>query len=253
MKLATIQTLNALNSNFYKKVGVEFDRTRQQYWEGWDNLQPNLENLAKVKGSLSVLDLACGNGRFGRFLAEKLPNANIDYHAVDREPILLDFTKKVTDDFSLKSQINSVDIVQSLIDNNLLESLHTSYDVIVVFGLLHHIPSLELRNKLIHDLSKLISANGLLILSSWQFALLPRFSERFIDPSVVGMNANDFEKNDHILDWKRVDTAYRYCHFADETELRQLVSENTDLKIKSSFYADGKTHSLNCYLIAEKS
>ena len=252
MKIATITALNDLNKLFYETVGNEFDRTRQQYWEGWDTFLPTLKNLVNQKRSIKVLDVACGNSRFGRFLNESLPEAEINYTGLDREPQLIQLSEQALKATNLTYKLTEIDIVQNLIDNTFIEKLSENYDLIVIFGLLHHIPSKNLRDRLIANSNNKLNKNGLLILSSWQFAKLPRFSERFIDPKKLSIDPNELEPHDHILDWHRVHTAYRYCHFADEVELRELVEVNTNLKIKHSFYADGKNHQLNFYVVADK-
>lgn len=251
MNIKTIDALNNLNELFYQTVGNEFDRTRQQFWEGWDNLLPHIQNFSNDK-QIKVLDLACGNSRFGRFLDEKLNNQKISYVGIEREDQLLDLAQKALEPTKLKYTLQKVDIVARLLDNTLEQDLDNDYDIIVVFGLLHHIPSENLRQKLISILSSKLQKGGLFIISSWQFAKLPRFSERFIDPKVIHIDQTDLEKNDHILDWHRGHVAYRYCHHADENELQQLIINTHNLKIIDSFYADGKTHQLNCYAIAER-
>src|SRR5437773_46351 len=66
----TIQRLNEINRAFYNRVAQDFDETRQQAWPGWDTLLSYLN--APLNAPLSVLDVGCGNGRFGLFLAQRL-------------------------------------------------------------------------------------------------------------------------------------------------------------------------------------
>src|SRR5664279_1541814 len=80
----TIRTLNDLNRRFYETVAAAFDATRQTAWQGWDQLVPYL------KPPLTVLDVGCGNGRFGVFLADRLGKANLHYHGIDSSAILLE-------------------------------------------------------------------------------------------------------------------------------------------------------------------
>lgn len=250
MQVDVIKKLNNLNEQFYKKVGPEFDRTRQQYWKGWDTLIPLIKKKYR-QNELSVLDLACGNARFGRFLAEYFPDKNIQYHGIDREETLLNLSQSALQATHLQFTLEKQDIIQALLDKNLFSSKDT-YDIVMVFGLLHHVPSQALREELVKALEIVLKPQGILVITSWQFATLPRFSERFINPEVVDLHSEDLEKNDYILDWKRVETAYRYCHFANEAEVKNLIEANTKLQVIDSYYADGKTHSLNCYSIAEK-
>src|SRR4051812_3977149 len=83
MDEATIQRLNAINRAFYQTTASEFDATRGQSWPGWDRLIPHL------KTPLSVLDVGCGNGRFGLFLREQLTGP-LTYTGLDNNPALLE-------------------------------------------------------------------------------------------------------------------------------------------------------------------
>mgnify|MGYP000004235310 CR=1 FL=1 len=81
---ATIAQLNALNRDFYRVAGEDFDRTRGKPWPGWARLLPYLrldtvpdshegfQSNTPTGATLSVLDVGCGNGRFGAFLIEAL-------------------------------------------------------------------------------------------------------------------------------------------------------------------------------------
>ena len=71
-----------LNKKFYLKTQKYFNTSRQSPWPGWKKLLPHLQ----VR-NLQVLDLGCGNGRFGKFLAE---HRQIDYTGIDNNQYLLD-------------------------------------------------------------------------------------------------------------------------------------------------------------------
>ena len=71
--IATLRQLNALTSQFYERKAASFSATRQAPWRGWSRA---LDIIAQTDGTfgrhpLAVLDLACGNLRFERFLAER--------------------------------------------------------------------------------------------------------------------------------------------------------------------------------------
>ena len=65
MKQATILQLNDLNQHFYKVTAEEFSKTRSFYWKGWGELIEPLKEIGKNHPQLKVLDIGCGNGRFG--------------------------------------------------------------------------------------------------------------------------------------------------------------------------------------------
>ena len=74
----TVQSLNEINAQFYASIGKYFDETRQQYWQGWDQV---LDHTFPTPRPLSVLDIGCGNGRFSSFLANK--GYEIAYTGID--------------------------------------------------------------------------------------------------------------------------------------------------------------------------
>src|SRR5687768_7374258 len=92
MDITTIRHLNAINREFYRITGDEFDATRGQAWNGWGKIRtyimPPLRILPKDIPPLHVLDVGCGNGRFGVYLAGY--PGGLFYHGVDNSPLLLD-------------------------------------------------------------------------------------------------------------------------------------------------------------------
>jgi 2-polyprenyl-3-methyl-5-hydroxy-6-metoxy-1,4-benzoquinol methylase len=66
MQEGIVTQLNQLNTHFYQIVASDFDESRQYFWSGWDSCLPELHKLvSETGGKLQVLDLGCGNGRFG--------------------------------------------------------------------------------------------------------------------------------------------------------------------------------------------
>lgn len=71
---ATIRRLNAINREFYRITAEVFDQTRGQPWPGWEQVLAYIgaDAQKRVPTMLLVLDVGCGNGRFGVFLAKSL-------------------------------------------------------------------------------------------------------------------------------------------------------------------------------------
>src|SRR5689334_4959803 len=92
MDATTIARLNQINREFYRIAAEDFDETRGESWPGWERLLPYLRAPLSV-----VLDVGCGNGRFGMFLQENIVGAQIlaplqpmiVYHGVDSNTTLL--------------------------------------------------------------------------------------------------------------------------------------------------------------------
>lgn len=246
MNQQTIAKLNQLNKKFYQTVANDFSDARQYFWQGWDKLIPDIKGLNK---KISVLDLGCGNGRFALFLNKHFAD-QFKYIGIDNNKQLLDIAKRQLAN-QANIQILQVDLVKQLLNNTLFKQSDKLFDVIVAFGLIHHIPSFALRKQLIKNLERLLKKDGLLAMSFWQFTNDTRFKNRVVDSNLVGIDQKNLEKNDFILDWRKGQTAHRYCHFVDQEEAKKLLTE-TNLKIKQSFYADGKSGKLNWYLVLKK-
>ncbi|MFH2022261.1 MAG: class I SAM-dependent methyltransferase [Patescibacteria group bacterium] len=266
MKIATIKQLNQLSLDFYEKFAHEFAGAREYYWSGWQKLLsiinkhlPNQPNQI-----IRVMDVGCGHGRLASFFAENLPPKwQVQYTGLDNSQALLKLAKtriQSIERFKTTAQLKYFDLMTLLLDNQtpLIDDQQNSshqYDLICLFGIFHHVPSLKLRHLLIHQLLSQLSAHGLLIITFWDFANFDRFQKKIIDPHTVKINPQDLEANDYILDWQKGGTAYRYCHHTTQSEIEQLLntpSASTPFikaKIVDSFGADGREQTINRYLV----
>jgi SAM-dependent methyltransferase len=240
MDTATIARLNHINREFYRITAEDFDQTRGESWPGWQGLLPYL------KTPLSVLDVGCGNGRFGVFLQERtqpvvsLQNAII-YHGLDSNPTLLEHARTALDSLpGLKVSLEERDIVENPPDSG-------EHDLVVVFGVLHHIPGYAERQIFIKKLANRVKTGGLLAFACWRFYEYPRFWERIIPwPDDIAV-----EIGDYLLDWRRGTTALRYCHYVDDAEHAALVAAAGMTEILS-YRADGKMGDANRYSLLRK-
>lgn len=231
MDSATIERLNALNRAFYQITAAEFDQTRATPWPGWERLLPLLS------APLTVLDVACGNGRFGVFLFERL-GTNVTYHGLDSNPWLLDHARTAL-------AAHTVHLEQRDI---LSEPLPPGpYDLVVLFGMLHHIPGRERRLDFVRTLASRVAPQGLLVFTAWRFYEYERFRQRIVPwPS-------DFkvEPGDYLLEWRRGKRALRYCHYVDDEEHAALVAA-TGLCQLFTYRADGHRGDVNRYSILKR-
>jgi hypothetical protein len=134
---------------------------------------------------------------------------------------------------------------------------------VVAFGLLHHVPGLELRRQLLACLGRRVAPGGALAVSFWCFGELERFrrrrvpwselgpkSSRTVNPTPVAgcLATEDFlEDGDWLLRWGDGE-ALRYCHAASSSEIDSLAGA-PGLPLCDDFRADGAGGTLNRYLI----
>ena len=249
MQTSTILKLSLLNKQFYNDVAEDFSQSRNSFWQGWENLIPHISST--TRNTLSVLDVGCGNGRFGQFLSLKFPDLPMKYTGLDNSTALLKYAEVKLQSTKLPPQLLELDLVEHLFSNqDLLEK--QSFDLVVAFGVFHHIPSFDLRQELFQQLSSLVAPTGILCIGFWQFLHSVKLRERIVDPAILDLDPTDWEENDFILDWRAgKQPAYRYCHYTNNDEEIALLKQ-TDLKVIDEFFADGATHNLNHYLVLKK-
>ena len=127
----------------------------------------------------AVLDLGCGNRRFSKFLEENDLNVKVDNY----------------DNFAWDEKVNQVDIIDSLLSNSL--NLN-SYDVAVCFGVMHHVPTVKLRERLLKELTK----SKIAIVSFWQFEKDERIFNKAKETTKITqekLGLQNLEDNDYFL------------------------------------------------------
>lgn len=132
------------------------------------------------------------------------------------------------------------------------------YDLVVAFGLLHHIPSLEHRKKMMKPLANSLCAHGVLAFTIWRFEKSERFTEKIISwqdynqDSVEKIDLNELEHGDYLMSFGDTSRVARYCHAGGDSEAKALT-ESLGLERIDQFSADGKTNDLNDYHVFVKS
>lgn len=234
MNTETIKHLNAINRTFYQTTAADFDQTRTTAWVGWTRL---LEYLPRTE-PLRVLDVGCGNGRFGVFLAEQ--GRRSVYHGVDNNAALLGYAQTALSPLSnVTVSLEERDIVENPLADG-------EYDLVVCFGVLHHIPGAVQRLQFMRELAGRVASGGILAFACWRFYEYERFKAR-----VVAWDAElaaQVEAGDMLLDWRRGERALRYCHYVDDAEHAGLVAA-AGLRETVSYRADGEDGRLNQYSI----
>lgn len=238
----TARRLNAINREFYATVADAFDTTRGRAWPGWAHIP-----LPKVAGRpVRVLDCGCGNGRFGQFVAEKMANSQIEYVGMDYSPALLEHAREK---LVVLPNLSATWIERDLVEQPLTADKAIAggkFDLIGLFGVLHHIPGMEQRRALVSALAGQLALGGVFAFACWRFYEYERFRARAVawpDDLASAVEAGDF-----LLDWREGQTAVRYCHYADDAEIDGLI-EATGLRVLSRYRADGFNGSVNAYAV----
>lgn len=213
-----------ITKNFYKNIGQEFSDTRKYAWKGWGSVLEKIE----LFDNCEILDLGCGNGRFYDFLYQNL-KYKFKYLGLDINEELLSIA---TDNYP-NGEFKKEDIFENI------KNINKKYDLVVGFGITHHLPNKNFRFSWFEHLAELVNTNGYIVLSFWNF----------LDKKSLEA-AENLEKNDYWLSWGDKDVK-RFCHFYDEEELQEIdaLLKNNDLDLISEIKNE---QDLNIYKIYKK-
>lgn len=238
--------------DFYKSNAEAFSKTRQRPWAGWERFAKALGRLGS--GHLSLLDAACGNMRLEGFLKEALPDVSFDFWTIDAVRELAPHGHG--------THFLELDLIESLRRGALEEALNAAsmphMDACAVFGFMHHIPSQELRIRLVEAMSSFLADGGLLAMSFWKFADSEAFKAKAMrdthraarERSLVA----DSKNGDYYLGWQGMPGQFRFCHSFADDEIQALAeaAESLGLRLLERYRADGKDGISNDYLILQK-
>lgn len=236
MEVEVRDQLINLNRTFYQTFAQQFSATRQR-------LQPGvMQILDLISSQQDVLDLGCGNGQLGSELISRGHqglyiglDSNPDFLAIARE--------KLSEKKSVSLYENDLTTTSWIMD---LPARH--FDVILAFAVLHHIPSAELRQQLVNNIKSISTSGGRFIHSEWQLLNSPRLVQRIQPWDAVGLESNQVEEGDYLIDWRHGGQGLRYVHVFSEEELDSLA-RNSGFRIIESFQSDGEGGKLGLYQI----
>lgn len=261
MDTATARALIELDTAFYRAHAESFSATRQAPWQGWRQVAGLLRPRGTATGALSVLDLACGNLRFERFLSAELAGCALAFHAIDNCPELVDAPAAES-----AVRLHTVDVLCELLAGKDPLAGIPRGDVAVCFGFMHHVPGFELRRAVLDALLAHTEPGGVMAISFWQFMHDERLARKARatteahaaelpggpGPTIPGNAA--LEAGDYLLPWQDSERALRYCHHFDDAEIDRLVATLPAGAAReiARFSADGQSGDLNRYLILER-
>jgi SAM-dependent methyltransferase len=238
--------LLALNRQFYQTMGKEFSATRMR-------LQPGVSRvLATIPRTARILDLGCGNGELARELARRSFNGL--YIGLDFSPVLLQHARgkiqPLDPNTSPVFQFIQAELANESWDEVISEQFPTldqeSFDLILAFAVLHHLPGVQVRSRLLRKVRQYVSPAGNFIHSVWQFLNSPRLQARIQPWEQAGLSPTQVDPGDYLLDWRGGGSGLRYVHHFSLQELDELAAE-TGFSIQSTFISDGEAGKLGLY------
>ena len=234
MEPQTAQRLLDLNRDFYSGFAGSFAQTRAAPQPGFTRLLDFLPDPCHT-----VVDIGCGNGRFGLFLQSN--DREISYTGVDFTDDLLQMAAAAITGTFLTRDISRPGFLQE----------QGQFDLGVCLATLQHIPGKANRVTVLREMADHLVENGRIFLSNWQFAHSARQRRKIVTWEEVGLQPDDVEPGDYLLTWQRDGRGLRYVHLIDDEETAALAAE-ASLRVVAMYRSDGREGDLNLYSIFAK-
>jgi len=263
MELTTAQRLADLNRRFYEQHAEAFADARPR-------LHPGVKRvLASIPPGARVLELGCGDGKVGRWLAA---NANVaSYLGMDSSAEMLERARRTpTPDPRLRAVGKFSDgrgesspsfslhplsfILTDLTSPDWPRALPSHpLDWILAFAVFHHLPGFDARTRILRILAGHLAPGGMFVMSNWQFTRSERLKRRIVPWATLNLDETEVEPGDYLLSWERGgQRGLRYVHVLDEAEARRMA-EAAGLAVIEVFRSDGVTGDLSDYVQMRKS
>ncbi len=186
----------------YNLIAEDFSRTRNRIWEELRFLSKYTNNYERI------LDLGCGNGRLYELFREK----TIDYYGIDNSKKLIEIAQKRYPQFKFQAA-----------DALNLPFPADFFDKVFCVAVLHHIPSKEIRLKVLRDINRALKPNGLLILTVWNLGFFRRLVILLKNIILKMFNRTKLDFGDALVPWGK--KLKRYVHSFSKNELKKLMEE----------------------------
>jgi tRNA (uracil-5-)-methyltransferase TRM9 len=235
---ATIAKLLDINKSFYQTFAEQFSNTRRR-------LQPGVTRiLEKIDPNASILDLGCGHGELALHLS-RYGHQGI-YVGIDQSAKLLEIARQRVS----HRQEDSAHFIQADLSTPGWEAglPFSTFDVILAFAVLHHLPGSSLRRLVLQTIHHLLSPTGQFIHSVWQFLNSQRLRSRIQPWEKIGLSVEHVEQGDYLLDWRHGGIGYRYVHHFSSEELADLAA-STGFSIQETYFSDGENRKLGMYQV----
>jgi SAM-dependent methyltransferase len=249
MKGTSVKLKN-LTNDFYNQIPIEFDTTRKYQWLGWKKI---IDYVCEQKiTTKSILDVACGNGRFIE-TAKEFAKVGFFYLGIDNNSKLLQYAK---DKYSTNIKTSDENILENIVFKNIdiynNWELNQKFDCIVAMGITHHLVDKPSRLEFFKKIYSALSEDGFAVVTFWDFLSHSSLSKKIVNVNIEHINLfKDLGENDYILNWKKGKISYRYAHYFKNQEILKLFKD-TKLKVIISYKADGQSGSSNLYYILKK-
>jgi len=244
-----IDRLLSLNRAFYAAFAEHFAASRSIRDPALTAILPYLPSRARI------LDVGCGSGRLAALLDQERPGCS--YVGVDPVPELIEVARlEARGLLHTEATFSVLDVteeewVERLPAASSRSPARDAFDCVVALAVLHHIPDFGLRAQVLGDMARVLKPDGCLLVSTWRFLAHERMRKKIVEWDAVGIDEEDLDPGDYLLDWKRGGRGLRYCHAIDEEEMAALAAVN-NLTLREAFCAGGKERDLSLFAVLDR-
>ncbi len=244
MHAETFERLRTLNHEFYQTFAGPFADKRSR-------LQPGvMKALERIASTDNMLDLGCGHGGLARELVAQGHRGA--YLGIDLSAAMIAMAQDTVQQPNI--HFEQADLSQDQwrdVFNQVEQQFQPPYARIACFATLHHIPGETRREALVREVSHLMEPGSLWILSVWDFKQSERLRERIVPWHNVGIDGNNVEAGDYLLDWRHGGSGLRYVHHFTPERLEALAHQG-GLEMIDTFHMDGEKGRLGLYQVWRK-
>lgn len=191
-----------------------------------------------------TLDLGCGNGRLGAYLAERF-GPDRTWVGLDASPELL-ARARARRDLPRRSRL-----LRAELGAPGLPVAAGAFDLVALVAVLHHVPGEAARAALLQRGAACVAPGGALAASFWRFGAAARIARRRLPFEDVGIDPADVEPGDALLPFAGDASVPRYGHAFDRAEVERLARA-PGLPLRARFDADGREGDLDAWLVWER-
>ena len=205
--------------SFYNKEAKKYAETRKKFWHEekaiLDEITPLFEEWKKVR----VLEFWCGSGRFATLLNQNFPD-KFDYVWIDLSDELLSYAS---------TQNPNLTFFQWDITKLIKNFEQESFDLIVWTSSFQHIPTNKERSFLMKNFYRLLSYDGMLLMTNWSLSkwFIKKHRKAVLKARFMALIQFDKSKSrDIMVPWTDTTSGKvydRYYHFFSLKELQNLT------------------------------
>lgn len=222
-----------------EKFAKQFAATRRTYWTGWCQSIDFCREYIPDFSQINILDLGCGNGRFLGFLLS-MDIVPLEYIGLDYSKTLLSLAKQEYQNSNYAQFLHSNFLDIDWLSNSLpANEYENKFELIVAFGLTHHLETIESQKLFFKNIERLLSKNGIVIVSFWQFQNQKIWNTR-----------KQVQEKANLYELRFNNTSTRTAYLYSQSEINDLLSR--DFTTITNFYADAKDGKGNLYYILKR-